>query len=91
MECDKCGYPLEYYWKYCPSCGSKIGQNITEECTVSIKKSGHSDGYYVDIRHNGKSIIALGLDDKSRLILTKKKYGIKKAEGASISFNIFEK
>lgn len=63
--------------------------NVTPECTTALVQSQHSGGYYCSIFHNGKSILALGVDEASKCFM-KKGYRIEKARGASVSFRILK-
>lgn len=63
-------------------------RDVTAECSVDIQKSQHTDGFYCHIRHNGNSVVALGVDDSSKCIV-KRGYRIEKANGATVSFKIF--
>ena len=62
-------------------------QDITKECTVEFTQSRHSGGYYCNIMHDGKSVVALGVDDTSRSTI-KSGYRMVKAPGATVSFRI---
>lgn len=64
-------------------------RDITSECTVELVQSHHSDGYYCSVLHDGKSILALGVDEASKCLL-KPHYRIKKAYGATVSFRILK-
>ena len=68
----------------------KVNNEITEDCEVCIKKSHHSDGYYVAVKHKGKVILVLGLDEKSKMLIKSDKYRFTKAVGGAVSFHIFK-
>lgn len=67
-------------------------KDITGECTVELKKSHHSDGWYVLVKHGDKQLFVLGLDDKSAHLQLpgSKGYQVKKAKNATVSFNIMK-
>lgn len=67
----------------------KREEDITSQCTVALVQSHHSDGFYCSIFHNGKSILALGIDEASKCLL-KPHYRIVKAKGASVSFRVLK-
>ena len=64
-------------------------EDVTAECTAELKQSHHTQGYYCNILHNGRSILALGIDDASKCQL-RQHYRIEKAEGATVSFKILK-
>jgi len=68
----------------------KVENDITENCEVKLVKSNHSSGYYCSILYEGKSILALGLDEKSKSIITQKGIRLRKAPDGTISFNIYK-
>lgn len=92
MKCETCGFELEENWMCCPKCGRPTPEetNITPQCTAVLTRSKHSEGYYVDIRYNGKSILALGMDDDSKAVIRSKGLRLSKAPGGRVSFNIFK-
>lgn len=63
-------------------------RDVTSECTVELRKSGESDGYYVSVNHNGKSIIALGLDENSKVIIRSNGYRLEKSPDGHVSFRV---
>lgn len=64
-------------------------QDVTEECTVKLIQSRHSGGYYCNILHDGRSVVALGVDDASKANV-KPGYRMIKAPGATVSFHILK-
>jgi len=66
-----------------------IERDVTSECTVELKPSSHTKGFYCHIKHKGRSIVALGVDDASKANVMPG-YRLKKASGAIVSFNIIK-
>lgn len=64
-------------------------EDITSECVAVLVKSRHSDGYYCSVIHNGKSIMALGVDEKSKSVLGPH-YRLVKVPGGFLSFRIMK-
>ena len=62
-------------------------EDIMDECTASLIKSRHSDGYYCGVNYKGRIILALGIDKVSRCIIDEG-FVIERAKGATVSFRI---
>ena len=67
----------------------KFERDITTECKVELTKSQHSSGYYCNVIWEGKSILALGVDDLSKASL-RKGFRLMKAPNAFLSFRILK-
>lgn len=65
----------------------KVTNDITDQLTVELVKSGSSDGYYCAIKHEGVTVVCLGVDEASSCRVSRG-YRIKKAKGASVSFRV---
>ena len=66
---------------------------INSECKISIHRSINTDGYYLRIYHNGRSICALSLDNREPYWASdanKKRYKITPATHSTISSDIWE-
>ena len=71
-------------------------REITAECEATLVKSQHSKGYYVKIKHKGKDIMVLGLDDRSAFLkqdsakrVVPGNYSVEKADNTTVSFHIY--
>ncbi len=63
-------------------------RDVTEECFAELRKSAHSDGFYVAVVHGDKTVLALGLDGNSKHILRVRSYRMVKADGSVVSFRV---
>jgi hypothetical protein len=65
-----------------------VERDVTDQCTAELRKSATSDGYYVAINHNGKCIIALGVDENSKFLFRSNGYTMERAKGGHVSFQV---
>lgn len=65
-----------------------VERDVTAECTAELRKSKQCDGYYVAIKHEGKCIVALGLDDISKFIIRSNGYTLEKTPEGHVSFRV---
>jgi hypothetical protein len=65
-----------------------IERDVTDECTAEIRKSKSSEGYYIALVHEGKAIIAFGLDENSKYIIRSNGYRLEKSPDGHVSFRI---
>jgi len=65
-----------------------VDRDVTEECRVELRKSKSSSGYYVGIIHDGRCVIALGVDELSKHIPRSNGYRIEKSPDSRVSFRV---
>jgi hypothetical protein len=63
-------------------------RDVTGECTVELRRSKSSSGYYVSIIHEGRSIIALGVDENSKFLIRNNGYTVESSPDGHVSFRI---